>query len=746
MHIERLESRTFLSGNSASYFDIGAPVLTDLWVDPVHGNDSAAGSSRATALRTIGSAWDHIPSGAALTTGYRINLVAGTYPFDEGRNNWYSDITGTLAHPVILSAADGRGTVHIEGGMNIANTRYLYLMDVSFMAGGPYHQFANNVLHFENSSYVVMRGINAAGPDPAAYPANDDIQEVIKANQCDHFYLEDSDISGTYQTTVDYFSVQYGHVLDSSIHGSGGWGMYVKGGSAYLNIDGNDFFGSETGFQAGEGSNLEVMRSPWLNYEAYDIKFVNNLVHDLSGVGVSAAGAYNFLVANNTLYRVGTTTDAGRSFPMMQFVHGFRDCTDTSENGVGNAHQICQAFLDQGGWGPSTPGEDGEWIPNQNIYVYNNILYNPAPTRTLETDFWIQGPASPPAYTNIPSPSLADNNLQIKGNIIWNGPADMPLGLDNASALTDAQLIADNTINQFEPALADPANGDYYPAASGNVFSVTPVPVPDFTWDGLPPALNVPTGTLTNIVPADHDANARDASSPPGAFTVRSGNRAPVAATDTATVQANSSDNTIDVLANDHDPDNDAISVFSVGVVAHGIASISGNSIHFTPTPGYSGPASFSYVVHDEHGASGTATVNITVQSPPADRTAPASVLQRPTITSGTRYLVVKVVYTDATGVKASSLASGNLQLTGPRGYKSLATLYSITPAGNGKSLTATYKFAAPGGTWDRADNGTYTVTLLGSKVRDILNNFAPKRTLGTVVCSIARKALTIGQ
>ena len=32
-------------------------------------------------------------------------------------------------------------------------------------------------------------------------------------------------------------------------------------------------------------ANLAVMRSPWLHYEAYDIKFVNNVLHDLPGVG-----------------------------------------------------------------------------------------------------------------------------------------------------------------------------------------------------------------------------------------------------------------------------------------------------------------------------------------------------------------------------------------------------------------------------------------------------------------------------
>ncbi|MGH9763293.1 MAG: hypothetical protein ACREDR_46275, partial [Blastocatellia bacterium] len=35
------------------YYDIGAPTLTDFWVDPVHGNDSNTGASRDQALASV---------------------------------------------------------------------------------------------------------------------------------------------------------------------------------------------------------------------------------------------------------------------------------------------------------------------------------------------------------------------------------------------------------------------------------------------------------------------------------------------------------------------------------------------------------------------------------------------------------------------------------------------------------------------------------------------------------------------
>ena len=61
-------------------FEIGNPVLTEIWVDPLNGDDANNGATRAQALRTVRAAWNRIPAGTVLTeTGYRIQLVAGDY-------------------------------------------------------------------------------------------------------------------------------------------------------------------------------------------------------------------------------------------------------------------------------------------------------------------------------------------------------------------------------------------------------------------------------------------------------------------------------------------------------------------------------------------------------------------------------------------------------------------------------------------------------------------------------------------
>ena len=204
-------------------FDAGTPAFTELWVDPVSGHDDHGGLSAADALKTLRAAWALVPAMTA-AGGFRINILPGTLPFDESGHNYFADRQGSREAPVVVSAAGGPGTVVIEGGLNIARCRSLYLVDLTLAAGGDLPTFANNVLHLEGCTDVLMRRLTVTGPDPALHPDNYDIQEALKANQCGGVYLEDSDVSGAYQTAVDLFSVQGGHVIGSRVHGAGEWG------------------------------------------------------------------------------------------------------------------------------------------------------------------------------------------------------------------------------------------------------------------------------------------------------------------------------------------------------------------------------------------------------------------------------------------------------------------------------------------------------------------------------------------
>ncbi|MDD2269304.1 MAG: Ig-like domain-containing protein, partial [Eubacteriales bacterium] len=91
----------------------------------------------------------------------------------------------------------------------------------------------------------------------------------------------------------------------------------------------------------------------------------------------------------------------------------------------------------------------------------------------------------------------------------------------------------------------------------------------------------------------------------------------PVAADDSGTVNEDSKDNLLDVLANDRDADKDwngeGLSIESVGTASHGTVSISGSAVVYTPVADYYGPDSFTYVMKDERGTTSSAMVTVTV-------------------------------------------------------------------------------------------------------------------------------------
>jgi hypothetical protein len=70
---------------------------------------------------------------------------------------------------------------------------------------------------------------------------------------------------------------------------------------------------------------------------------------------------------------------------------------------------------------------------------------------------------------------------------------------------------------------------------------------------------------------------------------------------------------TVGVLANDYDPDGQAISIQSCAQPGYGTASISGSSVIYTSTNTWAGADNFTYTIQDTMGATASATVTVTV-------------------------------------------------------------------------------------------------------------------------------------
>lgn len=180
-------------------------------------------------------------------------------------------------------------------------------------------------------------------------------------------------------------------------------------------------------------------------------------------------------------------------------------------------------------------------------------------------------------------------------------------------------------------------------------------------------------------------------------------NQAPVAANDTASVAAGSSV-LIPVLANDSDPDGDALTLDSVAAPATGTAVIENGAIRYSaPANAPAGDVSFSYTVRDAKGAKTSASVRVSVSlkpnSPPvavadsfyipyAQIHTPVTldVLQNDTDPDGDALTIVS--FTQPTDNIGSVTLSGNkLVLTATRMFLSSTMTYTIS---DGKGGTAT--------------------------------------------------------
>ena len=109
-----------------------------------------------------------------------------------------------------------------------------------------------------------------------------------------------------------------------------------------------------------------------------------------------------------------------------------------------------------------------------------------------------------------------------------------------------------------------------------------------------------------------------------------------------------------------------------------------------------------------------------------------ATLTSAPNVTTpGAVYYYYTVRYADNVYVDYTSIVNGNdTVVTGPGAFSQLGSLANLTESGG--VWTATYYITAPGGTWDSADAGTYTISLRANEVKDLAGNFSPAQTLGT--------------
>jgi len=98
------------------------------------------------------------------------------------------------------------------------------------------------------------------------------------------------------------------------------------------------------------------------------------------------------------------------------------------------------------------------------------------------------------------------------------------------------------------------------------------------------------------------------------AMTAMNGNEPPVAVDNVASVDEDGMVS-VDVLANDRDPEGGPLTLRSVATPARGRATAVGNTVLYRPNPDYHGPDSFRYTVANARGDTALGRVNVTVRS-----------------------------------------------------------------------------------------------------------------------------------
>jgi hypothetical protein len=168
-------------------------------------------------------------------------------------------------------------------------------------------------------------------------------------------------------------------------------------------------------------------------------------------------------------------------------------------------------------------------------------------------------------------------------------------------------------------------------------------------------------------------------------------NDPPVANDDIATVSEDSSNNQIDVLANDDDVDGDTLSITGVTQASNGSVTFTASYVFYTPDANYNGADQFTYTISDGNGGTDTATVSVTVtpvNDPPVAAADSATVLED----SGSNQIDVLANDNDIDG-------------------DSLTIISVSIPAHGSASTDGSYVYYTPDANYNGADQFTYTIS-----------------------------------
>ncbi|MBU6333663.1 MAG: right-handed parallel beta-helix repeat-containing protein [Chloroflexi bacterium] len=515
-------------------YPVGDPAYVDIVVSPA-GDDAQEGAdagSAARPFRSIQRAWRAVEhdAGDMRRHAYRILLEPGEYCGAYLDRETAEQRSGaTPATPLLITSADpdrrARIVFHsdVEGcnraNITIFQADYVYLTDFDIRLDRtwddvPVDGSTGDGFQCERCRHVLLRNMRISG-----FFSEDDYSqtETVKLNQSEHIYIEDSEISGGGDNAIDAVGVRHGWWVRNVIHHARDWCLYAKGGSADILIEANLVSDCGTGgILAGQGTTMPFLVAPFLQYEAYHIVVANNIIHDVRGAGLGVNGGFNILFAYNTIVRAGNDENRNQ---LLELAPGVRDCAvgEPSDEQPDPARG-CRDALAAGAWG-WTRADHGEFVPNRNVFVLNNLIVNPDTISPIRL-FRVDAPRDPESDWSGPRPARFDEGLVVQGNIIATGGAEFTLDVaaDRCGDATcnEAQLLADNQINAAAPMQWFIGDADYHPSGDSPAVTLAPRAMPTFDTSPLDDAQRELATVVTGAPhPITHDyygvSRSRDA-------------------------------------------------------------------------------------------------------------------------------------------------------------------------------------------------------------------------------------------